>query len=190
MIPTDLIVKLYTVHHTVIHIALVFSCSYEHEVLNTSRTDQQKNPQLFVSSKTPYVFDELQQLLEIAARDVRYLLSEEICVEDDEDQTCVDPDDYCNIPITPQLDIEYSGSGQLPVIPTIPTDYPTVGTVPTKPPSNQPSVSVSRGTTRPPEWTTDPDTTDYSDLPTTDGSASSVPYSLYVVLLLSIVVLL
>lgn len=174
---------------------MFFPCSYEHEVLNTSRIEQLKNPQVSVSGRTPYVFEELQQLLEIAARDVRYLLSEEICAQDDdEDTTCVLPNDYCNIPIRPEVEIEYSGSGLPPIRPTIPSTYPSdPPTVderdPTKSPPTQPTFGP---TTQPPEWTLDPDEINGdTDPPTTDeGSASSVQYSLYMVLLLSISVVL
>ena len=169
-----------------------FSCSYEHEVLNTSRIEQLKNPHVSVSGRTPYVFEELQQLLEIAARDVRYLLSEEICVQDDdEDITCVLPNDYCNIPIKPYIEIEYSGSGLPPIIPTIPTTYPTTDppTVDERDPTKSPPPQLTFGPpTQPPEWTLDPDK--IADPPTTEGSASSVQYSLYMVLLLSIAVVL
>jgi len=174
---------------------MLVSYSYIHEVLNTSRIEQQKNPEVSVSSTTPYLDEELKQYLEVGARDLRYLLSEEICVDDDEDTKCVEPNDYCKIPLLPVIDTEYSGSGMPPTRPTFPTTHSTdIPTVDERNPSKEttpPTTSTMFSATTPREWaTTAPTVESTTDGPTTGGSASSIRYSLYMILLLLVVAIL
>jgi len=69
-----------------------------------------------VPAKPSVVIIQLRKLLEAAARDIRYLLNLDVCDSDDEDADCVEPDDYCNIPTIPEVEVDYSGSGEPPTL--------------------------------------------------------------------------
>ena len=160
-----------------------------------------------VSSRPSLVIIQLREILEATARDIRYLLSEEICNPDDEDNECVQPDDYCNIPTIPVVEVEYSGSGEPPTISfgkpneevNITTTTTTTTVSPTKTSStNSATISKSRiipyetntpsrstGPTLPPEWTTDPPTADPDDQVDEDAGTSSIHQSLCLLLLLT-----
>ena len=153
------------------------------------------------------VIIQLREILEATARDIRYLLSEEICVPDDEDNECIQPDDYCNIPTIPVVEVDYSGSGEPPTIvfgkPDVEVNVTTTTTTttttvsPTKSsfttyatvsksqvvPYETNTPSGPNGPTLPPEWnqpTTDPD-----DQVDEDAGASSIHQSLCLLLLLT-----
>lgn len=147
---------------------------------------------------------QLREILEAAARDVRYLLSEEICVPDDEDTVCVQPDDYCNIPNIPVVEVDYSGSGEPPTIifgkpnleVNITTNATTTSTVTPTKSSTTTSATVSKSQivphetnrpplTLPPEWSTNPPTADPDDQVDEDAGASSIHQSLCLLLLLT-----
>ena len=182
-------------------------CSYNDGVLDANRIQQQQNKEVVVSSRPSVVIIQLREILEAAARDVRYLLSEEICVPDDEDNECVQPDDYCNIPIIPVVEVDYSGSGEPPTIifgkPNVEVNITTNTTTATVSPTKSSTtisatVSKSRivpyetntpsrpsGPTLPPEWSINPPTTDPDDQVDEDAGASSIHQSLCLLLLLT-----
>ena len=189
------------------------SCSYNDEVLDANRIQQQQNKEVIVSSRPSPAVIQLRKILEATARDIRYLLSEEICDPDDEDNVCVQPDDYCNISIIPQVEVEFSGSGEPPTItfgiPNIEVNVTTTATVsPTTSSSttsttsptvsksrivphetNTPSISRPTGPTLPPEWTTNPSTTDPDVQIDEAAGASSIHQSVCVLLLVTATVL-
>ena len=181
-----------------------FLCSYDDELLDATRIHQQRNPKVIVSSRPSVAIIQLRMILETTAKEIRYLLSEEICVPDDEDDECVQPDDYCNIPIIPVVEVDYSGSGEPPTIdftkddddvvtPSVTAVSPATSSAATTSSSqvvvayetNTPSGPT--GPTIPPEWTADPRTN--PDLLEGEGGASSIHHSLYILLLLSAAVL-
>lgn len=177
-----------------------FLCSYDDELLDATRIQQQRNPEVIVSSRPSVAIIQLRKILEAAAKEIRYLLSEEICVPDDEDDECVQPDDYCNIPIIPKVEVDYSGSGEPPTIDfTKDDDVVTPSVTAVSPATSSAATSTSSqvvayetntpsrptGPTIPPEWTadprTDPDLLGVED----EGGASSIHQSLYILLLLT-----
>lgn len=190
------------------------SCSYDDEIFNASRTQQQQNPEVKVPAKSSVVIIQLHKLLEAAARDIRYLLSLEICVSDDEDIECVQPDDYCNIPTIPEVEVDYSGSGEPPTLDfTSPTGVsssnsstnntattttttmisPTASSssaTPSSPTVVPPVTDKPSGPTLPDELTPRPKT-DQPEEPdeTEDGGASSIHQSLHLLLLLTTAVM-
>lgn len=173
--------------------------SYHDQLLDATRNQQQQNSEVTVPYRSSVVIIQLQQILEVAARDIRYLLSQEICVSDDEDNECVDPDDYCNIPIIPQVEVDYSGSGEPPTIDfdggyriviesTSTTVSPTTSSTATSSsqvvPLETNTPSKPTGATIPPEWTADTTTEDPdSEEIDNDGGASTVHQSLFMLLL-------
>ena len=93
------------------------------------------------------VITQLREILEATARDIRYLLIEEFCDPDDEDSKCVQPDDYCNIPIMPVVEVEYSGSGEPPTIsfgkPNVEVNITTNTTIMVSPTKSSTTISVT-----------------------------------------------
>ena len=165
-----------------------------------------------MSSRPSVVVTQLSEILEATARDVRYLLSLEICDGDDEDNKCIQSDDYCNILIIPRVEIDYSGSGEPPTIDfwTIPNTEVNITTTITTSVSATSSSTASTitksqivpyetstpskptGPTLPPEWTTEPERTTDTDQTSEDfdeidldAGSSSIYQSLSILLLLT-----
>lgn len=165
--------------------------------MNATRIEQQQNNEVDVSTKPSVVINQFRKILEAAARDVRYLLNQDICVPDDEDTECIEPDDYCKIPIIPEVDVDYSGSGEPPTIDFTPSENPnaTISSTATASSSitiphatNTPSkpsgpATDPPGPTIPNEWTVAPPKVDDANL---TAGASSIHQSLYILLLLTI----
>lgn len=181
-------------------------CSYDDDLLGATRKHQQQNPEVIVSSRPSVVIVQFRKILEATARDIRYLLSEEICVPDDEDDKCIQPDDYCNIPIIPEVEVDYSGSGEPPTINFGKIDDNTTSsntsntTVPptTSSPTNSQTVTHETSTpskpktdaTFPPEWTKPTDPNPIIEDEAIRGGASLIHQSLYMILLLTATALL
>ena len=173
-------------------------CSYDYEVLDASRVKQQQNPDVIVPFRPSVTIIQLRKILEAAARDIRYLLSEEICVPDDEDTVCIQPDDYCQIPIIPQVDIDFSGSGEPPTLLFLPptevdpttstitnaTETPTASSTSTVPNSQTVPYETNTTPSRPHSPTTANPRTEDPNQSDGDGGASTIHQSLYMLLLL------
>ena len=189
-------------------------CSYNDGVLDANRIQQQRNKEVVVSSRPSVVITQLREILEATARDIRYLLIEEFCDPDDEDNECVQPDDYCNIPIIPVVEVDYSGSGEPPTISfgipnvevnittnttTATTTTTTITTATVSPTESSTTISatVSKSRivpyetntpSRPTGSTLPPEwspTTDPDDQVDEDAGASSIHQSLCLLLLLT-----
>ena len=181
-----------------------FLCSHDDELLDANHVQQQRNPEVIVSSRSPVVIIQLRMILEKAAKDLRYLLRQEFCILDDEEDECVQPDDYCNIPIIPVVEVDYSGSGEPPtidfstydpeVIPSVTSVSPATSSAATSTSSQVVAYETNTpnrpsGPTIPPEWTANPRTDPDYVVDADGGGASSVHQSLYILLLLTTAVL-
>ena len=159
--------------------------------MDANRIQQQKNKDVFVSSRPSVVVTQLSEILEATARDVRYLLSQEICDRDDEDNECIRSDDYCNILIIPRVEVDYSGSGEPPTVDfwTISNTEVNITTTSVSTTSSSTASTITKsqiipyetntpskptGPTLPPEWTIDPDQTggDFDEIDLDVGSSS------------------
>ena len=176
-----------------------FLCSYDDELLDATRVQQQQNPEVIVSSRSSVVIIQLRMILEKAAKELRYLLRQEFCILDDEEDECVQPDDYCNIPIIPVVEVDYLGSGEPPttdfstddfeVIPSVTSVSPTISTSSKVVAHETNTPSGPSGPTVPPKSTANPRTDPDYVVDVDGGGASSVHQSLYIILLLTTAVL-